>query len=55
MTMDLKELVKMFVDESPLTETEIDELLNHYLIERLPSTPPSYQLTTDGRSVLKSV
>ena len=49
---DLKTLVKMFCDESPLTEAQIDELLNAYLIERLPTTPPSYQLTTDGKAVL---
>lgn len=51
---NLKELVMMFVDESPLTEEEIDELLNQYLIERLPTTPASYQLTSDGKASLRS-
>jgi hypothetical protein len=53
--MNLKELVTMFVDETPLTEDQIDELLNHYLIERLPTTPASYQLTSDGKAVLRSI
>ena len=51
---DLKTLVKMFCDETPLSEDQIDMLLDSYLIERLPTTPPSYQLTTDGKAVLYS-
>lgn len=51
---DLKTLVEMFCDETLLSEDQIDVLLNAYLIERLPTTPPSYQLTTDGRKVLFS-
>lgn len=50
----LKELVGMFVDESPLTELEIDDLLNEHLIERLASTPASYMLTAEGKKLLKS-
>ena len=51
---DLKTLVEMFCDETPLSEEQIDSLLNAYLIERLPTTPPSYHLTTDGKVVLQS-
>lgn len=52
--MNLKELVMMFVDESPLTEDEIDELLDCCLIKQIESTPTSYVLTEDGKKLLKS-
>lgn len=54
MLMNMRELVRMFVDESPLTQEEMDELLDCCLIKQIAANPRSYMLTEDGKKLLKS-
>ena len=52
MTNTLKHLVKLFVDETPLTSEEFNLLEQHRLVQEL--RPGAWQLTALGASLLKN-
>ena len=52
MTNTLKHLVKLFVDETPLTSEEFETLIQHDLIDEVELG--AWQLTALGAALLKN-